>query len=170
MTQEPVPQVFLWDASASVMVPRRKNLADRTYVDGEEYRLGVIEERSANSHNHLFACVADAWLNLPDDQALNFPTPDALRKHALIMTGHREERKLVCSSPNEARKVAAFIRPHDDYAIISVSGPIVIEWRAKSMSRKAMGGPTFQKTKTDVLDYISGMIGVTSAQLESASA
>lgn len=152
------------------MRPLRPHLADKQFCVGEEYRLGVIEERSLNSHNHLFACVADAWLNLPDDKALDFPTPDALRKHALIMTGHREERKLVCSSPEEARKVAAFIRPGDDYAIISVSGPIVIEWRAKSMSKRAMGGPTFQKAKTDVLDFLSSMIGVTTKQLERASA
>lgn len=152
------------------MVPRRKFLADRAYVDGEEYRLGVIEERSVNSHNHFFAMVAETWANLPDDKAMEFPTPEALRKHALIMTGYREERKLVCSSPAEARKVAAFIRPHDDYAIVSVNGPVVIEWRAKSMSKKAMGGPTFQKAKSDILDFLSAMIGVTPNQLEKASA
>jgi hypothetical protein len=158
---DPSPQFFTWDAEHSVMIPKRKSFADRAYVDGETYRLGVIEERSVNSHNHLFACVAECWMNLPDDKALEFSTPEALRKHALIMTGHREERRLVCSSPAEARKVAAFIQPRDDYAIISVNGPIVIEWRAKSMSKKAMGGPTFQRAKTDVLDFLSAMIGVT---------
>jgi len=167
---EPTPQLFVWDAERSVMVPRRKAIADKTYVDHEAYMLEAVEDRSWNSHRHLFAVVRECWINLPDDQALDFPKPDALRKHALIMTGHREERKLVCSSPEEARKVAAFIRPDDDYAIISVSGPIVIEWRAKSMSKRAMGGPTFQKAKTDVLDFLSSMIGVTTKQLEKAGA
>lgn len=32
-------------------------------------------------------------------------------------------------------------------------------------SRKAMGGPTFQKSKTDVLDWAASLIGITPSDI-----
>lgn len=154
------PILYRWDGEAMVPLARFHNTANANFVVGEHYRMEAIEERSRVSHNHFFACVHDAWLNLPDKIATDFPTEEALRKHALIMTGFREERKFVASSPIEARKIAAFIKPRDEYAIISVNGNIVIEWTAKSQSIKAMGKAAFQDSKDKVLGFVADLIGV----------
>lgn len=146
-------------------LPRFHNVVNQEFTVGEVYRMEVIAERSINSHRHYFAALHEIWLNLPDDEAVKFATAEHLRKHCLIMTGYRDERKFAASSPAEARKIAAFIKPRDEYAIVSVAGNVVIEWTAKSQSMKAMGGPTFQKSKSDVLDFASAMIGVSPDQM-----
>ena len=167
---ESAPQSFVWDAGRSVMVPVRKSIADKTYVDGEAYRLGVIEERSQNSHNHFFACVADAWLNLSADQTERWPTREHLRKYCLIKAGFADERSIVCVSAAEAQRVAAFVKPMDTYALVTVSGTCVRVYTAKSQSRKAMGARDFQASKTAVLEIVSALIGVTTKQLEASNA
>lgn len=163
------PLIFTWDGEAMVPLKRFAKVCDRCFVVGENYRLEEVQDRSMRSHNHYFACIHDAWMNLPDDVALDFPSPTILRKHALIMTGYRTERKLVLSSAAEARKVAKFLQPgdEDEYLIISIAGNVVVEWKAKSQSVKAMGGPTFQKSKTDVLEFLAAMIRVEQRTLES---
>ena len=138
--------------------------ADQQYEAGKTYLLLEMHERSEASHRQYFASINDAWSSLPDGMAVDFPTPDILRRHALIMTGFRRERKFVASSKAEARKIAAFLRPQsvsDDYAIISVHENIVIEWKAKSQSYKEMGKVDFQKSKQAVLDFVAELIGVT---------
>lgn len=72
------------------MEPINLRVASREYIVGQVYFLEHREERSSASHAHYFACVADAWMNLPDALAERFPTPEALRKYALIMTGYRD--------------------------------------------------------------------------------
>ncbi len=162
---EPAPSFFVWDAEHGVMIPRRQSLAMRTYVDGEEYRLGVIEERSMNSHNHYFAALAEAWSNLPDDLAEQYQTVEKLRKHALIRCGYFDERSFVCSSKAEAQRLAAFVRPCDEYAIITVSEATVRQFTAKSQSMKAMGKEAFGKSKDDVLAWVAALIRVEASQL-----
>lgn len=154
------PIVFRWTGDAMEPLSRFHNLVNEEFVVGELYRMEAIEERSQASHNHFFALLHDQWLTLPDHIALEFRTPEHLRKHALIMTGYRNERKFAAATPLEARRIAAFIKPRDEYAIVSVNENVVVEWTAQSQSRKAMGGPTFQKSKSDVLDYIDDMLGV----------
>lgn len=162
--------VCQWDGDSFVPLPRLLAHCTEEYVVGQFYRLDIVTERSQRSHSHYFAALHDAWLNLPDEKALDFPTDQHLRKHALILTGYRNERKLVASSPEEARKIAAFIKPRDEYAIVSVAGNIVIEWTAQSQSRKAMGGPTFQKSKDDVLEFVADLIGVSADTLSANAA
>lgn len=158
------PLVFNWDGEAMVPLPRFARTADREFVIGELYRLAPVEERSVASHNQFFAAVHDRWLSLPDAIAVQFPTEDILRKHALIMTGFRRERKFVASSKEEARKLAAFMRPQsidDDYTIISVHENVVIEWKALSQSLKGM--PTkgqFQASKKATLEWLDALLGV----------
>ena len=159
------PMLFTWDGETMRPISRFHNIANAEFTVGELYRMEAIEERSQRSHSHFFACVHECWLNLPDHLAIEFLTSEALRKRALIMTGFRDERKFVASSPLEARKIAAFILPRDEYAIVSVNANVVVEWTAKSQSKKAMGGPTFQNSKTKVLDYLADMIGVTTDEL-----
>lgn len=161
------PLLFQWTGDSMAPLGRHAARCDAEFTIGEIYRCEVIAERSMRSHRHFFATVHEAWLNLPDHLALQFANDSTLRKHALIMKGYRKERKLALSSPEEARKVAAFLKPRggDEYSIVSVNGSVVIEWTAMSQSKRDMGGPTFQKSKDDVLDFIADLIGVETSEL-----
>lgn len=155
---------FRW-TDDGVMVPLRPKLADAEFVIGEIYLLDAVHERTINSHRHYFVALAESWRNLPEDQADRFPTVESLRKHALIMTGWRDERTLVAGSKSGAQRLAAFIKPLDEHAVIVVRDFVVRVWTAKSQSLKAMGKTDFRKSKDDVLGFVSDMVGVTPSTL-----
>jgi hypothetical protein len=160
--------VFRWEGDVFMPLRRFAKACDAEFTIGELYRLEAVAERSAKSHSHYFACVADAWANLPDDQAAQFPTSEHLRKWALIKAGYRDERSIVCASKAEAQRVAAFIKPMDEYAVVVVREAVVLVLTAKSQSTKAMGGKDFQDSKTKVLEILSDLVGVTPKALEAA--
>ena len=160
------PLMFWWDGEA--MRPLRQRLADKHFTVGERYTLVEQHERSAASHAHFFALIAEAHANLPEDQAERFQTSEHLRKYALIKAGFRDERSIACSSKAEAQRVAAFVTPMDGYALVAVKDAVVVVYTAKSQSYRAMGKDDFQRSKEAVLEIVSAMIGVTPKQLESA--
>jgi hypothetical protein len=162
MTDAP-PLAFFWDGES--FTPAQPRRADQHYVVGETYWLAPYEPRSTASHNHFFASVADAWKHLPETLADQYPTPEHLRKKMLIKAGFRDERSIVCASKAEAQRVAAFIRPVDDYAMVIVRDTVVMHLTAKSQSYRAMGAADFQASKTAVFDEIAEMIGVTADSL-----
>jgi hypothetical protein len=118
-------------------------------------------DRSTNSHNHYFATITDAHETLPDELREIYPTPEHLRKKALIRKGWRDEREFVCESKAAAERLAAFMKPLDGYAIIEARESVVRVWTAKSQSKKGMPGKgEFQRSKQDVLDFIDDLLGV----------
>jgi hypothetical protein len=130
------------------------------FAVGQIVALEPAEPRSAPSHRHYFACVREAWVNLPEALAARFRTEEHLRKYALIKAGVRDERAIVCRSKAEARRIAAFIEPMDDYAIVTVADRVVSVFTAKSQSAGAMGRARFQASKEAVLGLLAEMIGV----------
>lgn len=143
-------------------------MCDKAFVVHERYRMAVQEERSAISHRHFFAVIREAWLNLPDDLALEYTSEDRLRKRALIATGYFTERRIVLSSAADARKMAAFLMQRaDDGTVFAVAGNVVIERTARSQSTgpNGMRKAEFQKSKTDVLEWIAALINVELATL-----
>jgi len=156
---------FRWTGEAMEPVGRFAKTADREFVIGQVYRMAEIEERSAKTHAHYFACLHDAWLNLPEDDQERWPTEDHLRKFALIKCGYADERSIVCSSKAEAQRVAAFIRPIDGFALVAVSECVVRVFTAQSQSMRSMGRDAFQKSKQAVLDYVAGLIGTNAEAL-----
>ena len=134
--------------------------ADEQFVIGEVYRMVEHHDRSAATHNHFFACVADAWRNLPDHLMLEYQTSEMLRKKLLIKCGYADERSIVCASKAEAQRVAAFIRPMDEYAIVIVREAVVRVYTAQSQSYRAMGKKAFGESKSAVLDAIDDLLGV----------
>lgn len=150
--------------------PHWAKQADKHYVIGERYALVEHQERSQKSHAHYFAMVHDAWANLPEHLAEQYPTSERLRKHCLIKAGFADSQTFVCSSKAEAQRMAAFIRPIDEFSIISVKEATVTRWTAKSQSMKAMGKDEFQRSKDSVLQVLSDMIGVAPAELKRAAA
>lgn len=158
------PLYFQWNGEA--MVPLRPKQADRQYTVGETYRLGVIEERSHNSHAHFFASLHEAYKNLPEAVSDRFPDEDHFRKHCLIDAGFYDERSFQCASRAEAVRLAAFLTPINSYARIVVHGSLVIERTAKSQSMRAMGKADFQRSKVAVLEIASALVGTSIATLE----
>ena len=135
-------------------------VADKEFVVGEQYRMAEIQERSDASHNHYFASVGEAWKTLPDELLEEYPTAEHLRKKALIRCGYRDERSIVAGSKAEALRLSAFVKPMDEYAIVTVSEAVVRVYTAQSQSRKAMGAKTFQESKQAVLDWLDDLLGV----------
>jgi hypothetical protein len=148
------------------MTPLNAKLADEQYVVGETYRLAPYEERSLKSHSHFFAAVNDAWGNLPPEMADRFPSPDHLRKYALIKTGFCDKDEIVCASNDDSIKLAAFARSHDQYAVIQVSSNVVTIWTAESQKMRKMGNARFQDSKDCVLTELSRLIGVSTDDLK----
>lgn len=142
--------------------------ADKDYVKGEIYRLADQPIRSTNSHNHFFASVENAWHNLPPLMAERFNSPDALRKYALIKAGFCTSESITCPSHADALRVAAFVRPVDEFALVIVKKAVVTRYVAKSQSYKAMGREDFKASKDKVLDIIAEMLGVSGNELKSA--
>ena len=157
-SKPPTVLPFTWEGDCFVPLKRFAAAADKQYVVGQEYILQARELRSLASHNHTFAALTDMWANLPEELTEMFPTPEHLRKHALIMTGWRNERHFAASTPEEALKFAAFLRPADEYALVTTKDNVVVEWTAKSMSYASMDRKTFQRAKDDVLGFVENLI------------
>jgi hypothetical protein len=160
MTDNP-PMPYLWDGEAfRPAAPLFVRQAQDRFTPGEKYSLVEYLERSATSHRHYFIALNEAWQNLPETVAGEYPTVEHLRKRALIMTGYRDERSIMCADAAEATRFAAFIKPTDDFSVVSVHGPAVVVWTAKSQTYKAMGKRDFNASKDAVLGYAWGLCGV----------
>ena len=167
---KPPPMLMTWDGEALKPTRRFQKIADQRLVIGEIYRVDPEEERSVASHNHYFAAVNEAWRNLPEDVAERYPTSEHLRKWALIKTGYRDERSIVCATNTEALRVAAFIKPMDEYAVVLVSEAVVLVYTAKSQSTRAMGKETFTVSKDAVINLLATLLATTPQQLNDAGA
>ncbi|MNE84166.1 hypothetical protein D3C80_1810410 [compost metagenome] len=56
-------------------------------------------------------------------------------------------------------RVAAFIKPMDEYAVVDVREAVVRVFTAQSQSYRAMGKKVFAESKEKVLDAIAALIG-----------
>ena len=164
--------VCTWtDSGTFEPIQRQRKECDAIYAVGARYVLEAIEERSYKSHRSFMATVNEAWRNLPEGIADEFPTPTHLRRRALIATGWRDETAIVCSTPEEAARVAAFVWPADEFQVVSVAGTTVVRWVAKSQKTRgdgAMNKADFQKSQDDVRSWIAALLKVEPAALEGA--
>lgn len=160
MTTSPIPLRYDGDGEFRVMSNYWMARADKGFVVGETYRMVEHHDRSAASHNHYFASIKNGFDSLPEQLIETYPTTEHLRKKALIWKGYRDERTIVAASEAEARRIAAFVKPMDDFAVVTVRECVVRVWTAKSQSMKAMGNRDFQQSKSDVLDFIDDLLGV----------
>jgi hypothetical protein len=162
------PLYFRWDGE--YMVPLRPSAADRHYVIGQDYRLEVREERSVASHAHEFAWLTEAWKNLPEEVADLYPTPDHLRKRALIQAGYYDETIIDVGTNAGALRVASAIRAREEFSHVVVRGPLVAIRTAKSQSRRSMNKQEFQASKTALMEVVAAMIGVATDELVQTTA
>jgi hypothetical protein len=154
------PLLVRWTGEAFAPLPRHAKACDARFVIGEQYVIDPLEPRSMAAHRSFFAAVNEAWRSLPEDQAERFRTPDHLRRFALIKTGFFDQRTIVCSSKAEARRLAAFIQPMDEYAIILPMEATVTVFTAKSQSLRTMGKLEFMRSQDAVRDYVASLLGV----------
>lgn len=164
------PAMFVWQGDSFAPLSRFAKQCDREFVIGERYRLAEVQDHSDRSRNHYFATIKDGWDNLPEHQAERFASAEHLRKWCLIKAGYRDERSIVTASKAEAMRIAAFVRPMDEFAVVVVKEATVIVATAKSQSKRAMGAADFQKSKEAVLEIIAEMVGVSPAALQCAEA
>jgi len=155
------PILMKWDGEAMVPAsPYWAASADRQFVVGKVYKMVEHHDRSESSHNHYFSSIGNAWNTLPDDRLAEYPTAEHLRKKMLVKCGYADERTVVCASKAEAERVAAFIKPMDNYAIVVFHEAVVKVYTAQSQSLKAMGKREFQESKEAVLAAIDRLLGV----------
>lgn len=157
---------------AHVMIPhqRFRQLCDRQFELEEDYPLARIENRSMASHNYYFAALSDAFDNLPEAWAQEFPSAEHMRKWVLIEVGFFTIEEHDFDTAKDAKKFAALIRKLDEYARIKIVGTTVMIRRAKSQDHRSMKKEEFEASKSAVLEYTSQVIGVKREQLESAAA
>lgn len=159
------PAAYRWTGESFEPLRRFKQQCDREFVIGETYTLAELEERSGAAHRWYFVAVRDAWASLPERLAGEFPTPEALRKFALIKAGFFNRTEHVCASKGEAVRLAAAIRPIDPFAVVETTGTIVRHFTARSQSFRAMPKGEFRASVDAVLDVLAGMVGVEPGEL-----
>ena len=164
------PIAAQWTGDSFVPVPRFRRECDARFVVGQNYVLEEREERSSASHRFYFAQVNDLWQSLPEEYGDRFPTSEHLRRYALIRAGFRDEMTMVASSKAEARRIVTFMRPADEYAVVTSKDAIVVRWTAKSQSLRAMDKATFRASADAVLEVIAEMVGVSPDSLRARAA
>jgi len=159
----------VWKDGVLVPEPRFARWCEEQFGEGEVIQLERHEDRSDSTHRHYFASIKTAWENLPDVEVRDrFPTPEALRKWALIRSGYCTESSIVCDTPEQAAVVAAFMGKREG-EIIVVRDNVIKKFVAKSQSYRDMDKKDFQESKTLVLDTIAELIAVTRKRLEQAA-
>lgn len=164
------PFEAVWTGAAFEPLRRFHNEIAASYGVGEIVSLAPHHERSQRSHGHYFVMVEECFTNLPEAYAGRWPTSEHLRKWALIKAGICDQRSIVTASKAEAQRLAAFMRPLDEYAVVDASEAVVTVYTAKSQSMKAMGKDAFQASKDAVLVILAGLLEVEPAALEKARA
>ena len=175
------PIKMKWDAEDCCLRPLReyRHMARRQFVHGEEYPMLVHEEHSGKSLRHYHALLKRLWENLPDEKRYRldektgeiedkYPTPEHLRKWALINLGYRKERHIPLESEEQAKLLLKYIQPIDDTAVVLIRGKSIVIYTAQSQSAYGSNRMTkeeFQKSKTEVLQLLSDQIGVSLTEL-----
>ena len=159
-----------WDGAAFWPLAAHAGVARQRYGAGEIVTMAEVKARSSPSHRHYFACLREAWINLPQGYAERFPTDEHLRKWALIHTGYCHSRSVVCRARGEAERIAAFVRAIDAYAMVSVENRVVWHVTAMSQSEEAMSPQIFQASKRAVLVLLAEILAVPPAELFAAGA
>lgn len=136
---------------------------------GDVHGWQMAEHRSKSSHDHFFAVINEAWKNIPEDMADDFPSPEHLRKWALIKAGFCSETRVVCANNGEAMTLATKAKAMDKYSVVSIDGKAVTIWTADSQRRDAMGRQTFQEAKERALHIISNLLGIDATTIKEAA-
>lgn len=135
-------------------------LLDRQLVVGEAYRIDIYHERSEKFHAKYFAVIADAWEHLPEPWAAMLPSPEHLRKYALIKAGWCEVVTFPMKSREEALKAINTAKFFDAYCLATATGNVLTVYKARSQRKSYQSAAEFNETAEKVFQIIGEMIGV----------
>lgn len=157
--------IFTWTGDVMRPIGRLASLAASYFVEGENYRLTPVEDRSDETHRHYFACITAAFNNLPEQHQSRWKDTEALRKWALCEAGYHDEITYQPESAVEAFKIVATFGIAFDQIVIRDRA--LICRRARSQSKKAMPAKgQFQASKDAVFNVLSKLIGVSVDELK----
>lgn len=162
----PRPVAFIWDGNVMIPLPRFKRLCDEQFAISEEYPLMILEERTQASHNHYFAAVHEAYLNLAEDYAQEFDSEDDMRKWCLCKEGYCTKEQYVLNTAGDAMQMRDALKKQEGYRIVRVNGNVVTVWYPLSQSRPAMKKQMFEDSKAAVLARAASMARTTPAELK----
>ena len=149
-----------WIGNSLVPIARFAAQARERFVSGERYIVTVQDQRDWVGHRAYMAQINQLFKNWPESER-QFDSATALRKWALIRCGFRSERRFVAANKAEAQRLARFLSAGEPYVEFSLVDNIVIEWRALSQDAHSMGAKEFAKSKTDVIEFLCQIVGVT---------
>ena len=161
---ETLPLRYEGDGVFRCLHPKRIKVAA-----GEVHGWQMAEHRSRASHDHFFACMNEAWKSLPEELADDFPSPEHLRKWALIKAGFCSETRIVCANNGEAMTLATKAKAMDRFSVVAIDGKAVTIWTADSQRKDAMGRAKFQEAKEMALHIVSQLLGTDAATLMEAA-
>ena len=164
------PIAYQWNGEGFEPLKRFARQCDEQFTIGEVYWLAVEHNRSTTSHAHQFAWVREAWLSLPESLADQYPSPEHLRKRALIEAGYYTETITDAGSYAAALRVASMVQSREPFSLVIVREQYVVIREAKSQSLRAMGAKDFQESKQAILEVVSNILGVSPEDLKKAEA
>ena len=159
--QPPPPLGFIYEGQGN-WGPATKWVASRSdgyYQIGTTYVLVEHSMRSTRSHNHYFASLHEMWSTLPEEHSKTYPTPEHLRKKALIATGWATHTDYPCDTSRDAIMLAGILAIKDEYCIVKISSDTVRCFSAMSQDYRSMNKEEFQRSKDDVLGFVSKLLG-----------
>lgn len=153
------PMVYEWAGDGWKPVGRYAREADRYFAIGERRKLADHYDRSEASHRHEFAELREAFHNLPEALARQFPDQDSLRKFCLCKAGfYKAKRHVICPSKSLAVELYRLLSSDYDYAVID--GNAVTFFTAESQSYRATDRRRFQAQKDGILTVLAELLGV----------
>jgi hypothetical protein len=162
------PFLARWDGEQFVPLPFFKKRLARELKAGIVIDLVETNARSVVSHRHYFACINEAWNNLPEAEQEHFPTPDELRKWCLTYTSFCDVKHYQAGSNAEALRLARILKETQDYCRTEIDGRTVRCFTPHSQSYGKMNNRTFQASKDAVFDVLARKLSVTVEELEEA--
>ena len=159
---KPAPIPTAWDAERGGFFPlgeAARAACHERFAHRQRCALNVETTRSSRSHRHYFACVYEAWANLPASAMLQFPSSEHLRKYALIRTGFARSVTLPCPDADTARRIMRDANRLNELTIATLEGAVVTLWTPESQSERAMGARRFQQSKDAVLGWLAEACG-----------
>ena len=153
-----------WDGEVLRPLRRHARACDDTLTVGEVYRIEVVDEAQSARDRQFHAALREAWLNLPEAIAEEFPSVESFRHYLLVKCGYCTTVRLPFASERAARESLPLLQTEG--AILHVERAVVTVIRP--MSQKLRGGmPKEQRLQSyrDVADMAAGMVGVTPAQI-----
>ena len=157
---------YTWTAEGTWKpLQRFAAICEEVNTVGEIVQLERVQQRSRISHDHFFACLHEAWMQLPELFEREFQNETKFRKWLLIEAGYCTEDRFQLPSSADAERFAACCAGMDEYARIDIAGQFVAIRKAESQSKKAMGNSRFQKSKQDVFDVYHKLTGIDPATL-----